>query len=1165
MKVETDIRIGNQTAFSAETLMQPFEYAVSNGFDAFEWFPDKKESGEGWMATELSKDLRTHIRSIAYQNDIRLSVHAPWQANPLNRETHSFLFSAVDLAQDIDASLLNIHLYTDGGVAAYVEAILPLLERLAEVAVSLSIENTPNTGPADINELFRELTRRGLLNQIQIGMCLDLGHANLCEATRNDYLKFIDLLEPQVPIIHAHVHENYGDIDCHLPLFTGPSAGDESGIVGFVTRMKQHGFSGSFILEQWPQPPSLLNEARTRLCTIIESLTEEERGRAISEPQSRKPDVRSLPSIEGDDFAAEIARADLQNKSWRRKLAWVADLLANRASELGLGELAYLAVYFRFMGNGQVPFAEDGGHYRPSHHAKTAQTIHEQLSAMTTPENSFIIRKIYPWLPSYATSFTRAEPLTRIRDIAHRNDIPQEFKREIKTTLQNKLHRCAGPEDLVTSRDLLARITSPDADYSPAFVDEFKWFHEELKEFFNARSLDEQLRGMVDREKGPQRAVIMKFLRGMEKTETPAAQLETLKNLTQLRVAFNQRLHESEGAEAQEIQLADIKLEDYCFVLLSQLINGLEPLAQGSQWKQALSALILTTQNLRLSGLQAEECRVIESELAMWCEDIDPKDRDQLIHLKAVLDRAGRLAETYCAKIMMLFPNRAVRLGRLLGVADHAIRVFAEADIRSHPVFQLSKLVAMLQKRIRTLASLSPWDVIIPGRVLGRLIAMARLEDTEKLGDETIVALLKKVEGDEEIPRAVGAIIVAENTPHLSHLAVRARQQGVVFVVCEEQKNWARLEDLTQKKLKLEVSAEAVDFSVSAEVPSGKSGVFQEGRSRAVDLPQVELFSGLQWLPLDQVTPQTGGGKAYGAKRLEELSHSEKTPFKTPPGIVIPFGVMEKSLNSEPKLEKEYQSLVESLNHHSREDFDSNLERLRAIIEQLRVPEAVVSGVKERFSERDCLMVRSSSNSEDLQGLAGAGLYESIGNVGVTDMAQAVRKVWASLWTVRAAISRKNLGIPHEKAHMAVLIQPLVVPDDLSFIMHTVNPTSHNRNEVYVELAVGLGETLASGAMAGVPFRITCNKLTGEVCILSFASFSQAVWPDDGGGLISRLVNYTTVEFASSKQFRNRLSARLGAIGRVVEESFDQPQDIEGLVSGDVIYLVQSRPQQGEG
>jgi phosphoglucan,water dikinase len=41
-----------------------------------------------------------------------------------------------------------------------------------------------------------------------------------------------------------------------------------------------------------------------------------------------------------------------------------------------------------------------------------------------------------------------------------RNDIPQDLKREIKHTIQNKLHRNAGPEDLVATETMLGRITA---------------------------------------------------------------------------------------------------------------------------------------------------------------------------------------------------------------------------------------------------------------------------------------------------------------------------------------------------------------------------------------------------------------------------------------------------------------------------------------------------------------------------------------------------------------------------------------------------------------------------------------------------------------------------------------------------------------------------------
>ena len=43
---------------------------------------------------------------------------------------------------------------------------------------------------------------------------------------------------------------------------------------------------------------------------------------------------------------------------------------------------------------------------------------------------------------------------------ACRNDIPRDLKAEIKHTLQNKLHRNAGPEDLHTTEAMLARVTA---------------------------------------------------------------------------------------------------------------------------------------------------------------------------------------------------------------------------------------------------------------------------------------------------------------------------------------------------------------------------------------------------------------------------------------------------------------------------------------------------------------------------------------------------------------------------------------------------------------------------------------------------------------------------------------------------------------------------------
>jgi sugar phosphate isomerase/epimerase len=154
-----------------------------------------------------------------------------------------------------------------------VEAITPVIKHLVQTNISLSIENTPLTAPEDFNSLFVGL---GLLEPAakrRVGMCLDSGHANLYQGTLNEYLMFIDQIDSQVPIIHVHLHKNYGDTDSHLPLFNGPAEKDAFGIQGLLKRLIRRNFSGCLILEYWPQPPTLLNEARDTLRAMIRKIT----------------------------------------------------------------------------------------------------------------------------------------------------------------------------------------------------------------------------------------------------------------------------------------------------------------------------------------------------------------------------------------------------------------------------------------------------------------------------------------------------------------------------------------------------------------------------------------------------------------------------------------------------------------------------------------------------------------------------------------------------------------------------------------------------------------------------------------------------------------------------------------------------------------------------
>jgi sugar phosphate isomerase/epimerase len=262
------IRIGNQTSFSALSVTDPFEYAVASGFDAFEWFPDRNGS-TGWDISFIDDLGRKSIKDAATEKGIVLSVHAPKWVNPVRTEARGILINHFMFARDIGATLLNIHLFTEEGIEPYVKALISFIKYSAEVGIKLSVENTPLTGPEDFNEMFVFLSHLKDIDIKHVGMCLDIGHANLTDSTRNDYLKFVDSLNPVIPVIHVHLHENYGDRDSHLTIFTGPSGEDDTGIRELMMRLKKRNFSGAIILEQWPEPHTLLNHARDRLYEII--------------------------------------------------------------------------------------------------------------------------------------------------------------------------------------------------------------------------------------------------------------------------------------------------------------------------------------------------------------------------------------------------------------------------------------------------------------------------------------------------------------------------------------------------------------------------------------------------------------------------------------------------------------------------------------------------------------------------------------------------------------------------------------------------------------------------------------------------------------------------------------------------------------------------------
>jgi sugar phosphate isomerase/epimerase len=182
-----NLRLGNQTSFAAGNFLEPFEFALANGFSAFEFFPDRGFSGTGgWDERDVGAPVRQEIRQRAADRDMLLTVHAPLAFDPLANSQDDRLYSTVAFASEIGARLMVLHLDVSRGPERFLEAIGPARMVAAETGLQLALENTVHTGPDNFNRFFTLLQSSGVEPVSHIGVCFDMGHANLCAVTRND-------------------------------------------------------------------------------------------------------------------------------------------------------------------------------------------------------------------------------------------------------------------------------------------------------------------------------------------------------------------------------------------------------------------------------------------------------------------------------------------------------------------------------------------------------------------------------------------------------------------------------------------------------------------------------------------------------------------------------------------------------------------------------------------------------------------------------------------------------------------------------------------------------------------------------------------------------------------------------------------------------------------
>ncbi len=290
------------------------------------------------------------------------------------------------------------------------------------------------------------------------------------------------------------------------------------------------------------------------------------------------------------------------------------------------------------------------------------------------------------------------------------------------------------------------------------------------------------------------------------------------------------------------------------------------------------------------------------------------------------------------------------------------------------------------------------------------------------------------------------------------------------------------------------------------------------------------------------------GGK--GAN-LGELFNAD---FPIPEGFVVTADAYKLFLERTGIQKKIFDKLAD-LDVEDTEALQKASNEIQHIITSAEMPEEIKQDTITNYDLIDTFVaVRSSATAEDLPDASFAGQQATFLNVkGAKNVVEATQKCWASLFTARAIYYREKNNFKHEEVFIAVVIQKMVNSDKAG-VLFSVNPVTNSEDEIIIEGAFGLGESVVSGSIN--PDLYIVNKHSLNIKEKTVNEQEWGLFRDEETGENTR----KNIPDPEKQVLTDHEITELAELGKKVEKHYKFPQDIEWAVEGRKIYLTQSRP-----
>lgn len=330
-----------------------------------------------------------------------------------------------------------------------------------------------------------------------------------------------------------------------------------------------------------------------------------------------------------------------------------------------------------------------------------------------------------------------------------------------------------------------------------------------------------------------------------------------------------------------------------------------------------------------------------------------------------------------------------------------------------------------------------------------------------------------------EIP-PVAALVTGELQAPLAHVALLCRNRNTPDMALRGAVDLDEFRALEGQLVRITVGSQ--DYALARASPDEAETTWLAMRPKATYRPERDL-SVEQLVNVDSLS--TGAARFAGAKAAQIAELGRIEGITTPVGFVVPFAAYAAHLDAAGATSAIEAALGDQSFRTDAASRARRLENIRHLIVSHPVDAALLGEVQRRvraLSAPGPYILRSSTNAEDLPGFNGAGLYESLpvpNEPTDGEVADVLKRVWASVWLQRAFEEREWYRIDHEAVAMAALVQPMVGDAIATGVAITGNPFKEGVRGVLVN-SQSMSATVTSATDNELPEQYLVANWSGE-------------------------------------------------------------------------------------